>query len=148
MDFEDDLRMISNSSEVTDGMSPAFEVLESTRRGADRILETILRLWRLGICGADRACAVSWPEIGLRLWAGFDTFAVKAPASMNRFDDAHNAVAMSQERALVPTRVMSDDLEEGEEGGGGSREKICAPTVRESDGMGDGERGPTYAPYK
>jgi hypothetical protein len=44
MDFEDDLRMMSNSSEVTDGMSAAFVALESTRMGADRILETTVRL--------------------------------------------------------------------------------------------------------
>ena len=44
MDLDDVLRIISNSSEVTDGMSAAFTDSEIAIRGADRIPERMARL--------------------------------------------------------------------------------------------------------
>ena len=44
MDLDDVLRMTSNSSDVTDGISAAFTAPELVRRGANRIPERIARL--------------------------------------------------------------------------------------------------------
>ena len=47
IDLEDDFKMISNSSEVTEGTLAAVAILGSTSRGSDRMLEKIARRWLL-----------------------------------------------------------------------------------------------------
>jgi hypothetical protein len=43
MDFDDDFKMTSNSSDVIEGISAATAVVESVRKGADKILERMAR---------------------------------------------------------------------------------------------------------